>query len=192
MAVIVGECRRCHETREIYSSTKWCRPCQAAYYRARRKSHPEQAKARDARDREKRGDYFRAKAREQYARITPEQRARKHETQRTWYQRNKAREYAKHKAWRKAHDFLFKFHQRNFHALKRGAVHIPFTVDQLRQRLSMWGNCCWLCRKPCRAIDHVKPISKGGAHALCNLRPICGSCNSKKRNTWPFPPLQRR
>jgi 5-methylcytosine-specific restriction endonuclease McrA len=37
------------------------------------------------------------------------------------------------------------------------------------------------------AVDHVKPITKGGSHMPANLRPICGPCNSLKHNTWPYP-----
>lgn len=186
MAIIVDVCRRCGETTELYSSTKWCRPCQAAYYRERRKLHPEEAKARDAKDRAKRGDYFRAKAKEQYSRITDAQRAEKREYQRKWYQRNRAREYAKNQTWRLAHPWLFRFYQRKHYALKFDVVHIPFSAEQLDQKFSLWGYACWLCRRPATQVDHVKPLAKGGPHILANLRPICGPCNSKKKDRWPF------
>lgn len=35
--------------------------------------------------------------------------------------------------------------------------------------------------------DHVKPISKGGAHCLANLRPICNFWSSSKGGRWPVP-----
>jgi 5-methylcytosine-specific restriction endonuclease McrA len=35
-------------------------------------------------------------------------------------------------------------------------------------------------------IRHVKPIAKGGAEMLCNLRPICRSCNASKCDKWPY------
>jgi 5-methylcytosine-specific restriction endonuclease McrA len=65
---------------------------------------------------------------------------------------------------------------------------IPFTLQQLRQRLAYWNNCCWICGDPATAIDHVKPLAKGGAHMLCNFRPICQLCNNMKRDKWPVPP----
>lgn len=60
-----------------------------------------------------------------------------------------------------------------------------FTIDELRARLSMFGDLCWMCGAPAVEVDHVKPIAKGGSHMLCNLRPACRSCNGKKRDRWP-------
>src|SRR3990167_99490 len=62
------------------------------------------------------------------------------------------------------------------------------TDIQLQARINYYGGRCWICEKPYEAIDHVKPISKGGAGYPVNLRPICISCNSKKGDTWPFSP----
>ena len=56
----------------------------------------------------------------------------------------------------------------------------------LQQRWEYYGNKCWVCRGVATATDHVKPRSKGGGNLLCNLRPICGLCNSRKGNTWSF------
>jgi len=47
-----------------------------------------------------------------------------------------------------------------------------------------YGRECYICgRALCDkqlTIDHVIPLSKGGAHTLHNLRPACRSCNSRK------------
>lgn len=71
-------------------------------------------------------------------------------------------------------------------ARKAGAVTIPFTVEQLAARWAYFGNRCWVCRSVATETDHVKPIAKGGAHMLCNLRPICRTCNAGKRDAWPY------
>ncbi len=58
----------------------------------------------------------------------------------------------------------------------------------IRQKMAYWGNRCWVCGGPEEHVDHVKPIAKGGPHMLCNLRPICASCNVRKSARWPFDP----
>lgn len=76
------------------------------------------------------------------------------------------------------------------HAAGSGANGGRFTPDQLALRLSMFDGC-WMCGNPADTVDHVKPLAKGGAHMLCNLRPACRSCNSSKNDRWPFVPLAR-
>ncbi len=71
-------------------------------------------------------------------------------------------------------------------ARKLSVLSIHFTVNELDQRLSMFGYNCWICGKPYEAVDHVKPLIVGGSHILANLRPICTSCNSKKGIIWPY------
>jgi hypothetical protein len=49
--------------------------------------------------------------------------------------------------------------------------------------LQAWNNACAYCER-CRplTIDHVRAISRGGAHELGNLVPACRECNLKKLN----------
>lgn len=65
---------------------------------------------------------------------------------------------------------------------------IPFTTEQLSERWAYYDNLCWMCGDPATSTDHVKPIAKGGAHMLSNLRPACRPCNSGKRDVWPYVP----
>jgi 5-methylcytosine-specific restriction endonuclease McrA len=70
-----------------------------------------------------------------------------------------------------------------------GNVCIPFTDDQLAQRMSMYGSRCYICTSNHRVtVDHVKPVLHGGPHMLANLRPMCKSCNAIKNAVWPMPP----
>lgn len=64
---------------------------------------------------------------------------------------------------------------------------LSFTDKQLAQKFAYWNNCCWVCGSPPTCMDHVKPIAAGGAHMLCNLRPICLGCNNMKKDKWPLP-----
>lgn len=73
----------------------------------------------------------------------------------------------------------------------KAATVVPFTAEQLRQRFAFYGNRCWMCGDEGDTLDHVKPISKGGGHILCNLRPACADCNGKKGAQWPYPSSSR-
>ena len=72
----------------------------------------------------------------------------------------------------------------------RAATTMPVPAEAIRQRFEVYGNRCWICGDEGTTLDHVKPISKGGAHLPCNIRPACPACNSKKGATWPFRPLE--
>lgn len=81
---------------------------------------------------------------------------------------------------------------RNAHlrrARKRQSSIVPFTPQQLKDKMAYWGNVCWMCGGPMQEIDHVKPLAKGGPHVLANLRPACHTCNDQKSNKWPVSTL---
>jgi hypothetical protein len=100
------------------------------------------------------------------------------EYRRQWTLRNKPRRaaYAKHRR------------------AKRLGAPGRCTFIQLQARIAFYGRCCWICRAPYEAIDHVKPINAGGSNWPSNLRPICQPCNSLKSWLWPIPQriLERR
>lgn len=109
------------------------------------------------------------------------------EWKRAEYAREPERGRARARAMRAANPERTKLSDAKKRRRRRSAPRIPFTVDALAQKISYWGGRCWICDAPWQAIDHVKPISKGGWDVLSNLRPICTSCNSKKHNKWPYP-----
>jgi 5-methylcytosine-specific restriction endonuclease McrA len=46
---------------------------------------------------------------------------------------------------------------------------------------SFYGEKCLACGSIENiALDHIKPVSKGGVNKIENLQPLCKSCNSKK------------
>jgi 5-methylcytosine-specific restriction endonuclease McrA len=98
------------------------------------------------------------------------------------------REY--HQQLRKERPDILMERCRKRRARVRNATVAAFTADQLAERLSYYGNRCYLRLDGCTGIgdqvEHVKPISKGGAHMLANLRPACKPCNSRKGTQWPF------
>jgi nucleoside 2-deoxyribosyltransferase len=58
-------------------------------------------------------------------------------------------------------------------------------------RSAVWaktGGTCWYCKRPTNPyddfeVDHVMPVSKGGANRIDNLVPCCKACNASKRDT---------
>lgn len=56
--------------------------------------------------------------------------------------------------------------------------------------LNKYGGCCGICTKPFKkmgevTIDHVVPVSKGGADVVENMQPAHYRCNRMKRDMTP-------
>ena len=65
----------------------------------------------------------------------------------------------------------------------RGQTPVQIPVAALRQRFNEFGNCCAYCGDGGdMQIEHLEPISKGGAHDIGNIVPACASCNTSKRS----------
>jgi len=65
----------------------------------------------------------------------------------------------------------------------RGQTPVQIPVSAIRQRFNKFGNCCAYCGKGGdMEIEHVEPISSGGAHDIGNIVPACSRCNTSKRS----------
>lgn len=106
--------------------------------------------------------------------------------QHDWYIANRAVKDEQNKAWQQRNPQGRSGVKGRRRARQVQSATAPFTTADLAQRWAYYGGRCWVCRAVATATDHVKPLSKGGAHMLCNLRPICKPCNSQKAGTWPF------
>ena len=165
------------ETRGV-QGTRRCTECWRAYHRDWRAKKPELSAA----------------IQQRYVKRNPEKRRA---TQLKWQRANREklkacpsnqrparrlaerRQYALHRS-----RILAKNAKRR--ALRHNSTIVPFTVAEMEARMSMFGNRCWMCGGPQETIDHVKPLARGGAHVLANLRPACETCNCLKSDTWPF------
>jgi 5-methylcytosine-specific restriction endonuclease McrA len=58
-----------------------------------------------------------------------------------------------------------------------GVVHEPYSRTEI---LARWGNKCCYCNAWAAHLDHVHPLSKGGADAVHNIVPACERCNLSK------------
>jgi len=146
-----------------------------------------------------RGDEGRARERDSYRANPGPKRGRS----RSYRERNlgrvregRRREYEKHReryrmsalAWRRDHPAEVR---RNRRARRARVMRAPgtHTAQQAEERLALWGWRCWLCGSEATAVDHVKPLARGGADFACNLRGVCGPCNSRKNSKWAGPHL---
>jgi 5-methylcytosine-specific restriction endonuclease McrA len=62
-------------------------------------------------------------------------------------------------------------------ALKFSVQHEPYSRAEI---FSRWDGACAYCDGVAEHIDHVHPISRGGADAPHNLVPACAPCNLSK------------
>ena len=74
----------------------------------------------------------------------------------------------------------------------RDAVFLEDLCPKLRDRRwrkslhTFTNKCCIYCGKNSESIDHIEPISKGGASITNNCVPACLSCNGQKSDEEVF------
>jgi 5-methylcytosine-specific restriction endonuclease McrA len=107
---------------------------------------------------------------------------------RSYHARNRDEGRKRVAAWRAANPERATEHNRRRRARKRGATVEDFTVADVIERD---GYVCGLCsdlicpdlRWPhplSLSVDHVVPLSRGGAHSLANTQPAHLRCNLEK------------
>lgn len=155
-------CRSCGETlptSEFYSGRGSCKGCVKAKVKARREADLDAARARE-REAVRRKDH--KAARRRWIEAHPEQAAA---ARRRWRAENREK-VAQYEAKRRA--------------LKSGSQVAPVSYEVLRAAYS----ACYLCGEPLAGrpvhMDHVVPLSAGGAHTEANLRPVHVPCNLRK------------
>jgi 5-methylcytosine-specific restriction endonuclease McrA len=58
-----------------------------------------------------------------------------------------------------------------------GVEHVPYSRTEI---LARWGHRCAYCSALATHLDHVHPLSKGGADVEHNIVPACATCNLSK------------
>lgn len=119
-------------------------------------------------------------------RAQPGYRDKRNAARRAAYAANPASRKAANDRFRQAHPEWSAARNRMNQHRRRASAAAPFTATQLLAKSAMYAGC-WVCGGPKQEIDHVKPLSRGGLHALANLRPICLPCNRQKGTKWPLP-----
>ena len=98
------------------------------------------------------------------------------------YRKKHRKELRKRARERYRTDMKCHLYYRNYHAKKKGSTIGPINIQALVERDSV----CAICHKHIparqRSIDHILPISKGGAHIQDNLRIVHIRCNLARNN----------
>lgn len=142
-----------------------------------------------------------------------EQAERRRQTARAWYEQNRARkiatasayrrrarvevegyrdrERAHGKAWECRHPEKAKAHRRATRMKRRARLRASY-VEHVDAEVVFQrdGGVCGICRQPVDHasnwhVDHVIPLSKGGAHAYANVQLAHGRCNERKGDQMP-------
>ena len=108
------------------------------------------------------------------------------ERRRELYMENRETVLAQTAEWKRNNVFAALEIKRRYRVSKYGVPVDRIDADRIEARMAYFGNKCWICGGPFEHIDHVKPLSAGGAHMLSNLRPACRSCNLRKAAKWPL------
>jgi 5-methylcytosine-specific restriction endonuclease McrA len=152
-----------------------CKPCGAKHRREQYHRHPERERAKRAAfveaNRGRMRPYWREKARQRRQTASYQTYYRPYIA--LWLKTPKGRANNQAKRRRRR--------AKELHAPGR------HTREQLAGRIALYWGRCWICGAPATAVDHVKPLTKGGSEWPANLRPICKPCNSTKNDTWPYP-----
>ena len=167
----------------------------ALYMRRWREAHPEEKRERDRRWREAHPEqtvkaYVNYRA---WAEEHPEEaKARTDANQRRWKERHPGEASRRTALWKKANPERRNANEARRHARKKNAPINDFTAEQWIAMKLFYDNRCAYCQKKFKKLtmDHVIPLSKGGAHTMSNIVPSCQSCNFHKHTSPPPVPTQ--
>jgi 5-methylcytosine-specific restriction endonuclease McrA len=177
----------------LFGASSKCVSCARSLLAAAKVVNPDRTASANRRYRERLGDIYRAKQRQDYQ----DQRAKKLLAARDYLARHGEEVRAKHRAWRKLHPDA----ARDRDAAERAKYRDRRAEDSARRRALMAQaaigetvdraaiilrdrGACYLCGRQPRGgqqtLDHVIPLARGGIHDPSNLRVACRRCNSRK------------
>lgn len=197
------ECSRCKSEKPLGYFPKnrskpdgvngWCKQCSAEYLKEWRIANQDSIKLRQAEWYGANREKIIARSAAWYA-ANPERAA---EARAAWSvaNREKTREYgakwrsanpekarAVARAWREQNPGPGKIHVQRRRQRKASAPGDGVTSRQWASQIAPYGGRCAYCDAvtSVSVMEHMVPLSRGGAHDVTNVVPACRRCNSKK------------
>jgi 5-methylcytosine-specific restriction endonuclease McrA len=159
-----------------FTLSSWCKVCARAKAlecaNRRYREDPEWRAQKLVRESEE-GAKKRAAYRLEYPFLTPEERKE--------HNRIAGRKHSKTPAAQERN----RVHARNYRALKKmQAEGVPITKEGWKEILEKYDHRCAYCKLQTDflELDHITPLSRGGAHSIKNVAPACRACNTSKNN----------
>ncbi len=102
---------------------------------------------------------------------------------RQWKQSNPQKVADKEKEWRHANRSKVNA-IKNRRRTRKTEAGGSFTAEEFNALCTHYGNRCLCCNRGNVKLtaDHIKPVSKGGTSNIDNVQPLCGPCNSRKKD----------
>lgn len=105
-----------------------------------------------------------------------------------WMAANKSRRRQYVRKWNAANRELVRSYQKRHKALKRNASSGELSAHAWRLIVAAFrGRCVYCGKKRKLEQDHVRALTRGGAHAIHNVVPACRHCNATKLYNPPPP-----
>lgn len=101
---------------------------------------------------------------------------------RKWYALNRDQAQAKNGEWKRQNPEAVRSHLRNSNARRRSTkLAGSVSAAEWRDVLARHSGRCAQCGSVERIeMDHIVPLSRGGAHSHDNVQPLCAPCNRRK------------
>lgn len=101
---------------------------------------------------------------------------------RKYNEEHKEKKSEQHKKWKEAnYDKVIQLN-RNRRAREKNA-NGSYTAEEFRELCAKYDYRCLCCREKKKlTADHVVSLDEGGTNYISNIQPLCGSCNSRKKN----------
>lgn len=184
-------CKRCGEAKSL-PEFAWCKrdgyrgiclACQRAANHAHYWKNPEKARENARRYQKENMPKVRERNRRYRAANPNKVREMGRRGCRKWAKTHREYNAARYAIYRQEKPEINRLQQHRRRARVR-LVGSDFTRTQWIESLTYFGGHCAYCGQPCERleIEHMTPISRGGADTAANIVPSCKSCNTRKHD----------